>query len=109
MDWQPIILGLVVAVIGSGGIAAFFKLKPEKQHILVQSAEKVVVIQSGELKRLADRVEILEKKLQTYEEWVNEKEDHIDKLEDRLRRTERERDFLKTEIDRVKEMKHNGH
>ena len=96
---KDIILALIGLIGVSGGIAAFFKLKPERANIVVATAETVVVMQSGELTRVYKRMEELDKRVEHCEDL----EDRVVGLEKESTRLRSERDSLKVENTKLRE------
>jgi hypothetical protein len=56
MTIVEIAVPIVLALLGGGGIWALFKIRPEAGMVTVLAAEKVVLIQSGEIVRLEESV-----------------------------------------------------
>ena len=46
-SWLPVVVALIVAVLGGGGIVALIKAKPERSLISVNAAQGAVIVQSG--------------------------------------------------------------
>lgn len=112
MEFGPIIIGLFTVILGGGGLAALLKFKPETTNITVTSAEKVIILQSDELKRLYARLNDLEERVNKYENQETTLQNKISDLEARLDNAEadliavtRERDQLKK---RVKVLENNS-
>jgi len=64
-NWLPVVVGLIVAVLGGGGLVALFRARPEGSKILVDAAQGAVIVQSGVIDSLradlnAARAEIRE-------------------------------------------------
>ncbi len=63
-NWLPVVVGLIVAVLGGGGLVALFRARPEGSKILVDAAQGAVIVQSGVIDSLradlnAARAEII--------------------------------------------------
>jgi hypothetical protein len=56
-NWLPTAIGLVVAILGGGGVAALIRAKPEGSKILIDAAAGVVVVQTGVISDLRKQLE----------------------------------------------------
>lgn len=109
MGWEIAVIVAIGTILGGGGLAAVLRIKPEKNQILVQSAERVVVLQSSELNRLAERLERLESKVVKYEKQVEELSSRLDQTEEQLEDTRRERDTLKRRVQELERKEKRTH
>lgn len=91
------VVAIIAALIGAGGIwggiAAFRKVQPEKESIIVTAAQGVVVMQAGVL-------EDLREELTRALGRIDELEDELHRETDRLRT---ERDGLRSENTKLRE------
>lgn len=91
-DW---IVPIIVALLGGGGIWALFKIRPEAGMVVVKAAESVVIMQEG-------RIESLLKEIDECKRKADSACDAVERMEDELARTRRERDEVALENDKLK-------
>lgn len=105
---EQLIVGIILALIGGGGIAAWVKMRPEAGQIVVKAAEKVVIIQSDEITRLTNqvvsfrseldeamtRMRALANELHDALRMVVNLEEQVGELRAELKKTRAERDAL---------------
>lgn len=64
MTWSPeLIVGIIVAAFGGGGVAALFKLRGESAKIVVDAASGAVVVQSGVIDELREEIAELRREI----------------------------------------------
>jgi len=111
MNAAELIVPIVIALVGGGGIFALFKIRPEAAQVTVQAAESVVIIQKDEITRLVGQVgsfrteldtamrEVrgLKEDLRAALETVKHLEEEVAELRAELERTRQERDTLASE------------
>ncbi|HEY5990767.1 MAG TPA: hypothetical protein VIV12_30885 [Streptosporangiaceae bacterium] len=106
--WLPYVVGVVVAVLGGGGLAALMKSRPEGSKILVDAAQGVVLVQTGVIDRLnrelgEARAQIAE--LGAHMAEMSSLREGNDRLKARVSELERQNARLKR---RVSELEHKG-
>jgi len=90
-NWLPAVVGIIVAILGGGGIAALIKSRPEGSKILIDAAAGVVLVQTGVITDLR-------KQLDETKEDLNLARDQIDELRTHVS----EMSLLRVENDRLK-------
>lgn len=98
-------LPLIIAVIGSGGliggIAAFLKLRPEKDSIVVNAAQGALLVQTGIVEQLRLELERAHTRIAACEGL----EARVDELEAELRKRDAVVADLVTELHALKNMR----
>jgi predicted nuclease with TOPRIM domain len=97
-SWLPAIIGLIVAVLGGGGVAALIRAKPEGSKILIDAAAGVVVVQTGVITDLREQLEESRSRSDSQEKQLKEAQGQIDEL----RRHVTEMSTLRVENDQLK-------
>jgi tetrahydromethanopterin S-methyltransferase subunit G len=115
-----LVVTLLVAVIGAGGIAAIIKAPKENARIIVDAAQGAVVVQSGVLQDVQRRLDDVEERARQAEQRAMYAEQRAQEAETRLQReisralaAEQERDRLRHRVEslerKVAELEANGH
>jgi uncharacterized coiled-coil protein SlyX len=78
-SWLPAVIGLVVAILGGGGIAALIRAKPEGSKILIDAAAGVVVVQTGVISDLRSQLTETQEQLEEAQKQINKlRTDHLE-------------------------------
>jgi uncharacterized protein HemX len=91
MDWTTLIAALISALLGGGGVAAWFEARIKKAAIEVEAANrrreididawcKLIDTQSTRIDRLSARVGALEAQVETRDHRIDDLEQEIDDL-----------------------------
>jgi peptidoglycan hydrolase CwlO-like protein len=104
-NWLSVLIAVIVAVFGGGGVAALIRTRSEGPKILVDAAAGAVVVQSGVIESLKDdlhdaRAEIAE--LRAHMAEINGLRSRVRELEHRNDVLEAENTELKSEIETLK-------
>jgi tetrahydromethanopterin S-methyltransferase subunit G len=115
-----LIVGIAIAILGAGGIAAILKAPKENARIIVDAAQGAVVVQSGVLQDVQRRLDDVEDRARQAEERAMYAERRAQEAETRLQMeisralaAEQERDRLRRRVEslerKVAELEANGH
>ncbi len=110
MSVAEVVVPIVLALLGGGGIWALFRIRPEAGMVSVQAAERVVIIQSTEITRLEQlvdecRVDVDQAKgdARQARTGVRRLEAEVRQLHEELVQTRRQRDALASENFRLRD------
>lgn len=92
MEWYNIVIGIVAAIGGVGGIIAIYKARPEKEGIIVKNMREMLdeahkLYEEMKSERNAVRKEFDEYKVET-DKRFEKVEDKLDKTEDTVTKLE---------------------
>jgi chromosome segregation ATPase len=98
-----IVVAIVVAIFGGGGLVALLRLGAERSNIVVTAAQGAVIVQSGVIDDLQDQLADLRAGLAEVRQRAEAAEQRAAAAEARARAAELERDALLRALDDYKD------
>lgn len=85
MEWYNIVIGIIAAIGGVGGIIAIYKARPEKESIIVKNMREML----DEAHNLYEEMKSERNEVRReFDEYKDETDNRFEKVEDKLDRTE---------------------
>lgn len=85
MEWYNIVIGIIAAIGGVGGIIAIYKARPEKEGIIVKNMREML----DEAHKLYEEMKAEKNSVkEEFNEYKDETNKRFEKVEDKLNRTE---------------------
>lgn len=85
MEWYNIVIGIIAAIGGVGGIIAIYKARPEKEGIIVKNMREML----EEAHKLYEEMKAEKNSVkEEFNEYKDETDKRFEKVEDKLDRTE---------------------
>jgi hypothetical protein len=89
-DYLSFLVPIILALLGSGALVAFFRARPEGSKIIVDAAQGAVVVQSGVIEDLRDQLTEARKQLAEFHELQAE----VGRLRREVRTLEHDNEML---------------
>lgn len=99
-NWLSVLIAVIVAVFGSGGIVALIRSRGEGSKILVDAAQGAVVVQSGVIDSLQEEITRLQKQANDQQAEITELRNHlaeVNSLRSSVRDLEQKNEILQAE------------
>lgn len=104
------VAAIILACGGVSGLVAFKKLRPESGHIIVSSAEKLVLMQENVLDSQEERLKVQDGKIRELEARMEDREIafkiELDKTRDRAQECEAREKVLSSRLDQMEQSVH---
>ena len=104
-NWLSVLIAVIVAVFGSGGVVALIRSRGEGSKILVDAAQGAVVVQSGVIDSLQEEIDRLKQLHADQQAEISELRSHlaeVNSLRSRVRDLEQKNELLEAENTRLR-------